>query len=340
MQTCGQIGEFELIRRLNRFVRSGANSVVLGIGDDAAAVTWDPGQLLLSTVDAQVEGVHFEWRLTTPEKLGRKLAAINLSDLAAMGGTPRFALANLAVPPDLPVENVENFYAGLADALASFSVHIVGGNISAASQFLSDLTLFGGVSPSHLKTRAGARPGDLLCVTGTLGKGIAGLKLAGKDETLSQEEIWLVAAWQTPQPRVKAGQILGAHQGVRAVIDISDGLAGDLAHITQASQVGALVEEALLPVEPAARNLAEKWGESVLDWVLFGGEDYELLFTVSKKDFPEIQEQLASIVPVTAIGEITEPDAGIHLLHADGKAVPIPPGGWDHFRMDRTEKQK
>ncbi len=186
-KTCGDVGEFELIHRIEQLLPPGNESVVLGVGDDAAAVHWNPENLLLSTIDAQVEGVHFEWHLTTPEKLGHKLAAINLSDLAAMGGTPRFALVNLAVPPDLLVKNVENFYSGLTRALTAFSVSIIGGNISAASRFSADLTLLGEVFPSHLKTRTGAQVGDLLCVTGTLGKGAAGLKIALQNKGIFQK---------------------------------------------------------------------------------------------------------------------------------------------------------
>ena len=332
MQTCRDIGEFELIQRIQRLIPSQKGLVPLEIGDDAAAIHCDPEQLILSTVDSQVEGVHFEWPYTSPEKLGWKLAAINISDIAAMGGTPLYALVNLALPPQMPVATVEAFYTGLAEALRSFSATIVGGNLSASKHFMADLTLLGQVPPNHLKTRSAARPGDLICVTGSLGKGNAGFILAKNTRIDFAEKNRLLSYWQTPIPRLMAGKILGSLQEVHAIIDISDGLAGDLTHLCEASVVGAIISEKSLPIEPAVKALAKNLNQSVLQWALYGGEDYELLFAIPAKDFANIKQKLEPVIPVTVIGHITEVDQGLRIEKSNGKTVPIEAKAWDHFR--------
>ncbi len=333
MSTCQDVGEFGLITRLRQWVPSTGASVVRGIGDDAAVIRWKADQLLLATVDGQVENTHFRWEWTTPEKLGRKLAAINLSDLTAMGGTPLYALVNLVLPPETPVTRMEAFYRGLAKELEAVSAAIVGGNFSAGAHFAADLILMGGVLPEQLKSRAGAKKGDLLCVTGTLGKGAAGLALAKSGSPATQEEMRLLEFWQVPRARVRAGRILAACSEVHAVIDISDGLAADLFHLIEAGSVGAVVDERRLPVDPAVPAVAEKLGQSALEWGLFGGEEYELLFAVAEEAMDAPLKKIKTVAPVSVIGRIVEAEAGVQLKRANGRTVPLTPGGWNHFRQ-------
>jgi len=330
MKTLRGLGEFALIERLTRKIKP-SEAVTLGIGDDAAAVSVPPGHLLLSTIDSQVEGVHFEWPLTTPENLGHKLAAINLSDIAAMGGTPLYGLVNLALPPDLPINRVQEFYKGLLRQLSAYNTEIVGGNVSASPNFVSGLTLLGKILPKNMKKRNGARPGDFICVTGSLGKGAAGLALARESDSLKKENQAILKFWQTPRARVRAGQILGNLPDVHAMIDISDGLAGDLAHICKASHVGAIVEETALPVDKSIQALAIRLKKSVLNWILHGGEDYELLFTVPEEALSEVRVRLNAVVSVSVVGKITDKPGELVLQKRNRIVEKIEPNAWDHF---------
>ena len=306
--------------------------MILGTGDDAAAVIAEPGVLLLSTVDSQVEGVHFRWELISAAQLGHKLAAINLSDIAAMGGTPEFALINLSVPEDFPVEKVELFYDGLIKELDRWNVQIIGGNVSAAAVFSASLTLLGKEAPDHLKTRSGAEPGDWLCVTGSLGKGAAGFQLAENPDIVFDERSKVTAFWQTPEARIQAGQRLSGFSEVHAMIDVSDGLAGDGTHLCEAGRTGCIIFEDSLPIHPLVRKTAGTFGESLTDWALYGGEDYELLFAIDPGAFGKIKKDLSSIVPVTVIGEIISSEGVIRLKHKNGNLEPLRKQAWDHFR--------
>ncbi|NOY77847.1 MAG: thiamine-phosphate kinase [Calditrichaeota bacterium] len=330
MKHLHDLGEFGLIELLTRKIRP-SEAVKVGIGDDAAVVSLPQEHLLLSTVDSQIEGTHFDWPLTTPQNLGRKLAAVNLSDLAAMGGTPRFALLDLALPPDFPIRQAQEFFAGLETELRHFSAEIVGGNTSASSHFAAGLTLFGHILPQHLKKRSGARPGDLICVTGSLGKGAAGLTLAKQSLSLKQKNRRVLEFWQTPRARVEAGQILGAIPNVHAMIDISDGLAGDLGHLCKASGVGARIDEETLPVDDSVREWAKISRHSVLDWILYGGEDYELLFTLPEEAFSEVRSKLRPAVNATIIGRILDKPGELYLQKQNGKRIKIEPTAWNHF---------
>ena len=326
------LGEFGLIDRIHQSLRQPANGVVVGIGDDTAVLDTGGPRLLLATVDMQVEGRHFIRSRTPPELLGRRVAAVNLSDIGAMGGTPRWALVSLALPKSLPVRWVDRFYAGLDQMLGEYDAFVVGGNLSGGTRIVADLTLLGEVERQRLLTRGGARPGDLICVTGSLGRSAAGR--AALDAGLSGADVAnAVTAHLAPVPRVWEGQTLAAAGGVTAMIDISDGLAGDLGHICERSVVGAVVEAAQLPVADDTRAIAARLGLDPMQLAIAGGEDFELLFTAP----PESIEQLRAAVAdetgtaVTLIGEVRPLEEGRTLTGATGKAV-LDVGGWDHFR--------
>lgn len=331
-RTIADLGEFGLIDRIHRALRRPADGVVLGIGDDTAVLDTGGPRLLLATVDMQVEGRHFIRARTTAEQVGRRVAAVNLSDIGAMGGEPRWALVSLALPKRLPVRWVDGFYRGLDAMLGEFGAAVIGGNLSGGTRITADLTLLGEVERDRLLTRAGARPGDAICVTGTLGLSAAGR--AALDAGLAGVEVGAaVAAHLTPMPRVREGRALAAAGGVTAMMDLSDGLASDLGHICDASGVGAVVDAAALPVAKETRRLATMLGLDAVALAIAGGEDFELVFTAAPEDVPRLRDAVvaAAGIDVTAIGRIVAAGEGRTLV-GGGRTRVLAAAGWDHFR--------
>lgn len=329
------LGEFPLIERLARRLKPPRPEVVAGIGDDVAVIALTPHRYLLATCDAQVAGVHFRPETCDPYRLGRKVAAVNLSDIAAAGGWPTHFLVSLALPPDTPVSFLEELYDGISDEAARYEADIVGGNLSRSDRLTIDLTLLGEVAPERLLLRSGARPGDLLLVTGRLGAAAAGLALLS-DPSLrreSAEQEALLAAHQTPTPRLREAQAIAAAGGATAMIDVSDGLAADLEHLCDASGVGARLRVDALPIDAPTHRVAEAAGQDAREWALGGGEDYELLFTARPQAVEEIRAAVrkATGTPVSVIGEILAADAGRALVLPDGHEAPLSPRGWTHF---------
>jgi thiamine-monophosphate kinase len=344
------IGEFGLIDRIARRLPAPGAEVVVGIGDDTAALRVSGDRLLLATCDIQLEGHHFLRDKIAPQQLGRKALAINLSDIASMGGRPRYALVSLGLPKDLAVSWVDALYDGLQEEAARFGTSIVGGNITGSPLILVDITLLGEVEEDRLLRRSGARVGDRLLVTGTLGASGAGLAwLVAREEgrgtgdekrgTRNEErgmrdEVGeVLAAHFTPTPRVPEGRAIGATGAATAMIDLSDGLASDVGHICELSNVGVRVEEARLPIALATRVVAEALGRDPTAFALFGGEDYELLLTAPADRVGELVAAVGQTgTPLMDIGAIVPAAAGRTLLLADGRTIPLEPGGWDHFR--------
>ncbi|MFQ6058852.1 MAG: thiamine-phosphate kinase [Anaerolineae bacterium] len=347
------IGEFGLIDRISRALPPLGPDVVVGVGDDVAVLCpprsprrrGEAGggeRLLLATCDIQLEGAHFLRDRITPYQLGRRALAINLSDIAAMGGTPTYALISLGLPSETEVAYVDALYAGLRAEAERAGMAIVGGNMSRSPQGLVvDIFLLGEVAPGHLMLRSGARPGDAVLVTGTLGDAAAGLALL-LDDALQPDEAHTArveAAFLTPTPRLAEGQAIARTGLATAMIDLSDGLASDVGHICQRSQVGVRIWAQRLPISPATRVVAALARRDPLDWALAGGEDYELLFTAP----PEAVEPLTAAVveatgtPVTTVGEIVPPSEGRVLVQADGRTTALEAVGWDHFR-ERVHK--
>lgn len=327
------IGEFGLIDRISRALPQAGEGVVIGIGDDTAAVDTGGPRLLLATVDMQVEGRHFIRPRTPPDLFGRRLAAVNLSDIGSMGGTPRWALVSLALPPSLEVAWVDAFYAGLGEMLGRFGATVIGGNLAGSEQIVADLTLLGEVDRAHLLTRGGARPGDLLCVTGTLGRSAAGRAAldAGFDQAVAAP---LIEVHLAPTPRVREGQALAASGVVTAMIDLSDGLASDIGHICDASGTGVRIDAARLPVGSNTRTVAATFGLDPIRLAFAGGEDFELLFTVPPDGLDAARRSLdgAGGVPLTVIGEVCPAGEGRTWLDNSGDVRPVTAAGWDHFR--------
>ncbi|SMC27692.1 thiamine-monophosphate kinase [Desulfacinum hydrothermale DSM 13146] len=337
-ETLGDVGEFGLIQRIRRLFPGTEPTVVHGIGDDVAVVRTDSDHLLLVTCDCQIEGVHFLRHALNFWDLGWRAASVNLSDLAAMGGEPLWAVVSLMAPAELPVKAVEDLYRGMADALRPWQATVVGGNTARhPDRLVVDVTLLGRARPDGIVTRDGARPGDVIVVTGTLGGARAGLEWARGRVAGDAPEVrkQAMARYRTPRARVAEGKALAATGRVRAMLDVSDGLLGDLRHLCQASGVGALVEAACIPVDPCCRQTALSVGADPLEWALRGGEDYELLFSVDRQGgVGQVMEALGAVsdVAFAVIGWIVPREAGIQVVFPDGTRRSLTAeGGWDHF---------
>lgn len=331
------MGEFELIARLTQQLNTRPD-VALGVGDDAALLALDPGDLLVATCDAQVEGRHFVRDLATPEEIGRKALAVNLSDIAAMGARPRWALISLLLPPALDVAVLDGIYTGLRALAERYDVAVVGGNVSATGGPLTiDITLLGTVARTQALRRDGGRPGDAILVTGSLGAAAAGLlALITEPGGAAVPETALAEARRAlvdPTPRVREGEALAAAGVVTAMMDVSDGLASDMRHLCDRSDVGAELDTATVPIAPASGIIASAYGRNRLALALHGGEDYELLFTVPPASVTRATDAVRAAGGVASvIGRLTEPGDGLRLRLPDGTTRPLDPGGWDHLR--------
>jgi len=326
-----EIGEFGLIDLLAKMIadaqiNSLALDLLIGIGDDAAA--WKCTDVVqLATVDSMVQDIHFSLETTTWQDLGWKSLAINLSDIAAMGGVPRYALVALSLPPETEVADVSALYQGMMELARQFNVAIVGGNISRSMEVSVTITVIGNSASQAILKRSAARPGDIIAVTGYPGSAAAGLEMLSKKLRFkSPAAKYFKDAFLRPAPRITEGQLL-IKLGIAAAIDISDGLLADLRHICQASQVGARVITDFLPIHDMVKA---SFKQKALSLALGGGEDYELLFTGSDTAIKEARNELRC--PVTAIGEITADEPGkINLVDAAGCPVKIGRMGWTHF---------
>jgi thiamine-monophosphate kinase len=328
----GEIGEFDLIERL--LAQSGLSSsgVVLGPGDDAAALTPSPGALLLATCDSQVEGQHFQLGSRgTPEQLGRRLAAVNLSDIAAMGGQPRWALVSLSLPADTPAQFLEQVYQGLAMELKRFDASVVGGNVARSDRLVFEMTLLGEISPPEVLRRNAAQPGDAVLVTGTLGASAAG-RAALDAGAATQGDRAVIERHLAPEPRVAAGRSVAASRLAHAMIDVSDGFAQDLGHICDASACGVAIDASSIPIGDETRQMAHRLNADALTWALHGGEDYELIITVPEDRVPQLVRTVEwqSGVPLTRVGTILDRTEGRWLVQ-DGRKLPLSSEGWQHF---------
>ncbi len=331
-----EIGEFGLIDRIARSLPPPGEGVIVGIGDDVA-VLQSSDRHILATCDIQVEGVHFLREKISPYQLGRKAVAINVSDIAAMGGLPRYLLVSLVLPKETEVEFVDGLYAGMQEECSRWGAEIVGGNMAHSPDgIIVDLFLLGEVEPERLLRRSGARVGDRVLVTGTLGDSAAGLALLLHPEALcpAVHRDFALPRHLTPTPRLWEGRAVARSGLATAAIDVSDGLASDIGHICEMSRVGVRLWADALPISDAARAIAGAVAADPLEWALFGGEDYELLFTAPADQAEDLARQVREETgtPVAIIGEITPAQEGMTLLQANGVALPLRKGGWDHFR--------
>jgi thiamine-monophosphate kinase len=309
--------------------------VTVGIGDDCAVLEPTAGSRLLATTDLLLEEIHFRRRYAGPADIGWKALAVNLSDIAAMGGRPRWALVALACAAETTLDEVETFYEGARDVAGRHQVVIVGGDTTASpAGWLVNVTLLGEAVTPLL--RSGAHPGDVIAVTGPLGRSAAGLAVLDRPSPphgLGPAALAAVtAAHLRPVPRVAEGRWLGAAGGVAAMIDLSDGLASDLGHIAEESGVHCRIEMARLPIDTPTREVARALGADALAWATGGGEDYELLLTCEAGALPRLSAGLerATGTRLHAIGTVTGAGAGVSFVDAGGREVAAA-AGFEHF---------
>ena len=328
------LGEFGLIERIKESLPADTASGVVGIGDDCAVIPKDGNTLTLLTTDMLVEGIHFNLSHCTPCQLGYKSLAVNLSDIAAMGGSPKYALISLAIPDNIPVKFMDQLYAGMSELANRFALNIIGGDTTRSdSGLIINIVLIGEIEKGREIYRTGARTGDLICVTGFLGNSNAGLHLMTNFSAEAAEFAELLEYYRQPYPHVKPGRIIANSGCVHAMIDISDGLVSDLGHICKASECGADIYEEALPVSATLSRYASKHKLDYLQMVLGGGEDYCLLFTISAEKFTVLSNAVnAAGYEIHNIGEMT--DSGkIYIVKKNGERERLEIQGWDHFKQ-------
>jgi thiamine-monophosphate kinase len=314
--------------------------VAVGIGDDTASLRPTPGFETLVTCDIQVDGRHFSPSWISARKLGARCASINLSDIAAMGGLPRAALVSLALGPEPAVEDIEELYRGLCETLAIHDTILVGGNIASLfSGLVIDVTLIGEVENGRAVHRDTAAAGDLVWVTGYPGSAGTGLQLLqtgiGHGTTGKYDDF--VRAYLEPVARLGEGRALGSSQAVSSMIDISDGLLGDLYHMVEGRDVGIAIREESLPLREQLKEAAIDLGRSPQSLLLRASDDYELLFTAPPANAERalLALETASSVAVWPIGEVVADAPGqVLLVGRDGRRRAAVPHGWDHFTED------
>ncbi len=334
----GRLTERALIDIVRRLA-SGGERVEVGIGDDCAVLAPTAGARLVATTDLLIEDVHFRRRYTEPADIGWKSLAVNLSDIAAMGAHSLWALVALACPADTTTEEIEAFYEGSLALGSEHGVAIVGGDTSASpAGWFVTVTVLGETSrPPRL--RRGARPGDVVAVTGPLGRAAAGLAVLERAKAPagvpSGALAQVTAAHLRPRPRVAEGLWLGAADGVTAMIDLSDGLATDLGHIAEESGMGARAELGRLPIDDSTRAVARALGADAVAWATGGGEDYELLLTCAPAAISRLETELerATGTRLITIGEIVAGE-GLTFIDARGRARPAA-RGFEHFVTGR-----
>lgn len=335
-RTVREIGEFGLIEALRGALPpavTAGEALTLGIGDDAAVWTPEPGEWLVVTTDSLVEGVHFRLDWTDWRSLGHKLLAVNLSDLAAMGARPRLAVLTLSLRGTERIADLQAMYEGIGALALRAGAMIAGGDIVGSPDCLQiHVTAIGETRAGRWLTRSAAQPGDLVCVSGTLGASAAGYRLLRDDgparRAASADR--LIEAHLRPEPRIALGQLL-LESGATCAMDLSDGLFGDLPKILKASGVSATIDADRIPVAAAVRALfPREW----LELATRGGEDYELLFTLSPERFADVKRRAdASGATISAIGEIDDRTSqpALFMRDSSGERIPVRAGAFDHF---------
>ncbi len=341
--------------------------VRLGIGDDCASLSIDDHNQLLISVDLLIEDIHFRNAYFTPYQLGYRALAVNISDIAAMGGIPTQAVIGLAIPGEISIEFLEQFYSGMISMAKDYNIKIIGGDtVGSPGPFMISITILGIVENENLITRRGARPGDKIMVTGNLGTAMLGLEIleAGKGAFIPEKEAldegriadeqkkprltgkvkkqkkigkkkWekIYSSFLCPIPRIKEARILAKNHFATSMIDLSDGLSRDIHNICRSSCVGARINKGYIPVAGEVKALLKEWGKDPYHYALSGGEDYELLFTVKHEDVDKVKYLIPykTGVNVSEIGDILDKEEGIFTIEEDGSTKTLNQIGFEHF---------
>jgi len=309
------IGEFGLIRRIYKKAKD--KNVLVGIGDDAAVIKVGK-KMVVVTTDTLVDGDHFSLEYFTPKQVGKKAIEINVSDIGSMGGIPKYALVSLVLPKELDVKVIDEMYKGMRETGDKYGVEIIGGNITHGKQLVIDIDMIGEAKKENLCLRSHARPGDFILVSGDLGSSAAGLNLF-----LNRVKGHNYAKRKHLEPKAQFHKVRGFLKYINAMIDVSDGLASEVQHICEQSKCGAIIYADNIPVEDETRRAAKANNKDPISYALYGGEDFELVFTVSEKNLGKVKGFL--------VGEITK-RKGVY-LYSKGKEKLISKGGYDHFKV-------
>ncbi|MFI5251869.1 MAG: thiamine-phosphate kinase [Bacteroidota bacterium] len=343
-----EVGEVGLIERIAKIVTVRSDdetlqkNLLLGIGDDTAVYRPTPGMLALLTTDSFIEGIHFDLTFTSFQHLGWKAMAANVSDIASMGGNPRYAVITISIPKKVSVEMVEEFYKGAVAACKKYGCIIAGGDTTASiGNIAITVAMTGEAAEGKILFRKGAQPGDLICVSGHLGASHAGLKILQREKQrfLDSAEpqsfqpnlapyAFALEKHLMPKPRIDISTLLVTKVSTHSCIDISDGLASEVHRLCAAGGTGAKIYEHNLPLDSITQTIAGEFSDHPTDYALYGGEEYELLFTMNDKEFEKL-ESLTS--DVTIIGRMTGQSEGIELVRENGEPEALPFSGWDHF---------
>ena len=351
------MNEFDFIHRIRELAQEQGVSpgLVRGIGDDAAVFKSFLGNDVVVTTDLLVEDVDFRRDTTRPDLLGHKALAVSLSDIAAMGARPRWALMSIGVPDAIwSSEFLDSFYSGFFELATRYGVTLIGGDVSRTpDKIIIDSILIGETPRAGAVFRSGAEPGDQIFVTGSLGTAAAGLRLLERGARLQPPPQTpqldsepderhrldnLLLRQLRPEPRVGWGLLLGEQQLATAMIDISDGLSSDLNHLCTESKVGALIDAAAIPSDPLVTELTGRRALDPLLLALHGGEDFELLFTAKPENVSKLPKRVDG-VSLTGIGEIKEASHGVHISEGS-RSWNLEPGGWEHFTASRGTGEK
>ncbi len=334
-----ELGEFGLIDRITRDFVNKNESTKIGVGDDAAVIDGGKDYLLLST-DMLVEGVHFDLSYMPIQHLGYKSISINVSDIAAMNGEPKQVVVNLGLSNRFSVEAVEKLYEGMAAACKDFKVDLVGGDTtSSPSGLILSVSITGSVARDKVALRSKVEIGDIICATGDLGAAYIGLQVLEREKQvfLANPEMqpnlakYPYVTERQLKPKARTDiiyELAELNVKPKAMIDISDGLASELFHLAKQSGVGFFVYEDKLPIDKQTYDTAVEFNIDPITCVMNGGEDYELLFSISQEDY----EKLKNHPDIHFIGYATEKEKGINLVTKNQNVVPIKAQGWDHFR--------
>ncbi len=329
LTSLAQAGEFGLIERIKRQAKQN-DSVILGIGDDCSATHLAEGKVLLTSKDLLIEEVHFRRCWTDMYSLGRKSAAVNLSDIAAMGGTPHHLYLGVGLPADLSLAEVDNFSRGFLDEVDQAGASLCGGDTCRSSdKLIISVTVQGSVSATEMLSRKAAQEGEALFVSGTLGDSALALALLQRNENPSD---FLSQRHHRPTPRLALGQALARQGLATSMIDISDGLLSDLGHILKQSGLGAHIDQQQIPLSSDARQHLQNHPEDE-DLILQGGEDYELLFSAPSRcsdDIDALSHRLN--LPITRIGTLLNAEQGLTLVQLNGQEHRVEARGFNHFR--------
>jgi thiamine-monophosphate kinase len=339
MEHLSDIGEFGLIHRFSSNFLSDLPNGIVGIGDDCACIPLNKKEILLVTTDMLIEDRHFLLNKIKPYELGYKSLAVNLSDIAAMGGAPHSAYLSIGIPSGFKIEWLDEFFKGIKDLCESTNTLLLGGDTTGSpDRLVINIAVLGSVKNKHIKKRSMAKPGDIICVTNYLGNSGAGLKILleniePENKQLESTLNYLVKSHHMPVPQIKEGEWLSQQKGVNAMMDVSDGISSDIQRIIERSNVGAKIYLDKLPISDELLEISTLYNWNIYELAASGGEDYCLLFTVNKDDIERISNMFYEQFhkPLYQIGVITENKKLLNFYHHNN-VVQLKEIGYDHFK--------